>query len=225
MQRAINDSMRANNSFWFASRVFGVYITYVSVLIASIGIFVGIKTATDPGIYGVAIVFILQLVDFIQWLLRQMITMESIMVSVERAFLIAHLPNEGPLRTDYDETIGFKAEIEAEKNEEENVPKTDWPKEATIELRNFTMRYRKDFNPVLKQLNFLIKHGEKVGIVGRTGAGKSSIIQAVFRMVPGDEGSLMYIGGCDALSMGLHSLRKNISIIPQTPFLFKGSIK
>lgn len=92
-------------------------------------------------------------------------------------------------------------------------------------MKNFTMRYRKDFNPVLKNLSYLINHGEKVGIVGRTGAGKSSIIQAVFRMVPGDEGSQMLIGKTDALSMGLHSLRKNLSIIPQTPFLFKGTIR
>jgi ATP-binding cassette subfamily C (CFTR/MRP) protein 4 len=111
MQRAINDSMRANNSYWFASRVFGIYISYVSIAMAAIGVFIGIKTAKDPGIYGVAIVFILQLIDFIQWLLRQLVNMESIMVSVERAYLIAHLPDEGPLRTEYDEKIGFKDEI------------------------------------------------------------------------------------------------------------------
>lgn len=77
----------------------------------------------------------------------------------------------------------------------------------------------------MKNLSFVINDGEKVGIVGRTGAGKSSIIQAIFRMVNGDEGSKMYIGNNDALQMGLHSLRKNLSIIPQTPFLFKGTIK
>lgn len=82
MQRAVNDSMKANNSFWFASRVFGVYISYVSLIIAAAGFFIGIKTADNPGIYGVSVVFMLQLVDFIQWLLRQLINMESIMVSV-----------------------------------------------------------------------------------------------------------------------------------------------
>jgi hypothetical protein len=75
MQRFINDSMRANNSFWFASRVFGVYISYVSIALSSIGLFIGIKTASDPRIYGVAVVFIIQLVDFIQWLLRQIVNM------------------------------------------------------------------------------------------------------------------------------------------------------
>ena len=127
MIKAVNDSMRANNSYWFASRVFGAYISYASLIVAGIGIFVGIKTTDSPGIYGVSVVFILQLVDFMQWLFRQLINMESIMVSVERAFLIAHLPDEGPLRTAYDETIGFKAEIDAEKNEDAVVPKTNWP--------------------------------------------------------------------------------------------------
>jgi len=64
-----------------------------------------------------------------------------------------------------------------------------------------------------------------VGIVGRTGAGKSSIIQALFRICEPETDSQYEIGGCDALKLGLHSLRQNISVIPQTPFLFKGTIK
>ena len=63
-----------------------------------------------------------------------------------------------------------------------------------------------------------------MGIVGRTGAGKSSIVQALFRTVEPENGSFYQIGANDALAMGLHTLRKNLSVIPQTPFLFKGSI-
>ena len=66
--------------------------------------------------------------------------------------------------------------------------------------------------------------GEKIAIVGRTGAGKSSIIQMLFRIVEAESGSYE-IGGCDAHKMGLHTLRKNLSVLPQTPFLFKGTIK
>jgi ABC-type multidrug transport system fused ATPase/permease subunit len=87
------------------------------------------------------------------------------------------------------------------------------------------MKYRKNLDPVLTNINFKINGGEKVGIVGRTGAGKSSIIQALFRMVVAEPGSEIYVGGSDAQQMGLHSLRRNLSIIPQTPFLFRGSIK
>lgn len=67
--------------------------------------------------------------------------------------------------------------------------------------------------------------GEKIGIVGRTGAGKSSIIQAIFRIIEPEIGSIYEIGGFNALKMGLHSLRQHISVIPQTPFLFKGTVK
>ena len=87
------------------------------------------------------------------------------------------------------------------------------------------MRYRDQLPLVLKNLSFEIRDKEKVGIVGRTGAGKSSIIQAIFRICEPEVGSSYFIGGYDALKMGLHSLRQNISVIPQTPFLFKGTIK
>lgn len=100
-----------------------------------------------------------------------------------------------------------------------------WPARATIKFNNFSMRYRSELPLVLKNISFDIADGEKVGIVGRTGAGKSSIIQAIFRICEPEPGSVYQIGGCDALQMGLHSLRQNISVIPQTPFLFKGTIK
>ena len=87
------------------------------------------------------------------------------------------------------------------------------------------MRYRPELPLVLKDLSFSINEGERVGIVGRTGAGKSSIIQALFRIAEPEEGSIYRIDNVSALELGLHSLRQRISVIPQTPFLFKGSIK
>lgn len=70
-----------------------------------------------------------------------------------------------------------------------------------------------------------MRAGEKIGIVGRTGAGKSSIIQALFRIFEPELGSKYTVDKFDALEMGLHSLRQHISVIPQVPFLFKGSVK
>lgn len=78
---------------------------------------------------------------------------------------------------------------------------------------------------MLKEVSIKIDSKEKVGIVGRTGAGKSSIIQALFRIFEPELGSEYKINGHNALEMGLHSLRQHISVIPQVPFLFKGSVK
>ena len=77
---------------------------------------------------------------------------------------------------------------------------------------------------MLKDFSLEVEDGEKVAIVGRTGAGKSSIIQMLFRIVEIESGSYE-MGGCDARQMGLHTLRKNLSVLPQTPFLFKGTIR
>lgn len=87
------------------------------------------------------------------------------------------------------------------------------------------MRYRPELPLILKDISLNIKDGERVGIVGRTGAGKSSLIQAIFRIVEPEENSVYEIDKHNALAMGLHTLRRNLSVIPQTPFLFKGTVK
>lgn len=92
-------------------------------------------------------------------------------------------------------------------------------------MRQLSFRYQPHLPLVLKQISFEIHAKEKVGIVGRTGAGKSSIIQALFRIAEPLVGSTYEINGVDALQLGLHTLRHQISVIPQTPFLFKGTIR
>lgn len=84
MSRIVNRSAQANHSFWFASRVFGVWTSFVSNLVVAAGIFLGISWVDNAGIYGISIVFVMQVSDYMQWFLRQIINMESIMVSVER---------------------------------------------------------------------------------------------------------------------------------------------
>ena len=91
-------------------------------------------------------------------------------------------------------------------------------------LKNFSARYRESLPLVIKDLSFTVTQGQKVGIVGRTGVGKSSVIQALFRIFEPETGSVYEIGGHDALNMGLHSLRQHISVIPQVPFLFRDTI-
>lgn len=91
---------------------------------------------------------------------------------------------------------------------------TSWPSQGAIVFKNVTMRYRENLEPSLRGLNFTVEPRHKVGIVGRTGAGKSSILQALFRLVELSEGSIR-IDGEDIADLGLHLVRKGIAYIPQ----------
>lgn len=87
------------------------------------------------------------------------------------------------------------------------------------------MQYRPNLPVILNNISFSIQEGQKVGIVGRSGAGKSSIVLALYRLIEPESDCSYKIDGHDALKMGLHSLRKHISLIPQTPFVFNGTIR
>lgn len=110
------------------------------------------------------------------------------------------------------------ASIEEDKHQQ-------WPPSPSVSLDNFSARYNEKHPLVLKQICLSFAPGEKIGIVGRTGAGKSSIIQALFRLFEPEPGSQYRIDQYNALEMGLHSLRQHISVIPQMPFIFKGTIR
>lgn len=86
------------------------------------------------------------------------------------------------------------------------------------------MKYREELEPSINQLTFTVQPKMKVGIVGRTGAGKSSILQALFRLCELHEGKIL-IDGVDISKLGLHILRKSIAYIPQSPFLLQGTIR
>nr|XP_012135493.1 PREDICTED: probable multidrug resistance-associated protein lethal(2)03659 isoform X1 [Megachile rotundata] len=104
-------------------------------------------------------------------------------------------------------------------------PPDDWPKYGEVTLKNVSMKYEEDKPPVLKNLNVTIEPGWKVGIVGRTGAGKTSLISVLFRLFDeGLEGQII-IDEKDIKTLGLHELRSKISIIPQQPFLFSESLR
>jgi ABC-type multidrug transport system fused ATPase/permease subunit len=97
---------------------------------------------------------------------------------------------------------------------------TEWPTAGRIEIKDLELCYRPELPPVLKGISLDIKAGEKIGIVGRTGAGKSSIISAVYRLVELSGGSVV-IDGVDVSQIGLRELRTSLSIIPQFPILFQ----
>ena len=146
------------------------------------------------------------IVGTLQHGVKQSSEMVAQMTSVERILQYTKLPTEGEWHSD-------------------NPPPQDWPVEGRVSLRNVSLSYDKNEPPVLKNLNVTIEPGWKVGVVGRTGAGKSSLISALFRLfAEGLEGEIK-IDGIDTSTLGLHELRSQISIIPQQPFLFSESLR
>eukprot|EP00903_Cladosiphon_okamuranus_P016201 g14950.t2 len=182
------------------------------VLIASCFFSVAVNDysdAVDAGLLGAALVYVNQLGGLFQWSVRQSAEVENQMVSAERVLGYCRVPQEASLESE----LGRK-------------PKDDWPAKGTIEVRDMSMRYREDLPPVLKGLTLSIKGGSRVGVVGRTGAGKSSLIAALFRLVEYDrDRGAIEIDGLDISTLGLHDLRPRMSVVPQTPFLFSGSMR
>jgi len=161
-----------------------------------------------PSTAGVLLTYVLQVVGMIQFAIRQLAEMENAMNSTER---VQYYANELP------------SEI-ATVEQKLITPAQDWPQVGNILFNDVHMRYRPGLPLVLKGLDVGIQGGERVGIVGRTGAGKSSIMSCLFRLVELDGGHIT-IDGVDISKISLHDLRSRISIIPQDPTLFKGTIR
>ncbi|XP_046619595.1 ATP-binding cassette sub-family C member 4-like isoform X2 [Neodiprion virginianus] len=168
---------------------------------------------------GLAITQAMALTGVIQWGMRQSAEVANQLMSVERVIEYTQLAPEPNLR---DKGITKKRKAKS-MSQQPPPPPQDWPSYGCIRLIDVYMRYVEDEAPVLKGLNLVIRPGEKVGIVGRTGAGKSSLISALFRLAK-IEGS-MQIDDIDTGSICLEDLRARISIIPQDPVLFSGTLR
>jgi len=164
------------------------------------------KDSLTPGLVGLSVSYALSVTQTLNWLVRMTSELETNIVAVERL-------------KEYSET-----QCEAEWKLESDEKLLEWPEKASIEFKNVNARYREGLPLVLKDLSFAIEAGQKVGIVGRTGAGKSSVTLTLFRIVELDQGQIC-IDGIDIASLGLHTLRNKLTIIPQDPVLFSGSLR
>ncbi|CAF1568200.1 unnamed protein product, partial [Didymodactylos carnosus] len=158
----------------------------------------------DASEIALAVSYALNLLGLFQWMIRQSVEVETQMTAVERVLEYCHLDQEPPSHTNFR-------------------PNANWPACGEIDFKDVSFRYSSDSPPVLKNLTLKIYSGEKIGIVGRTGAGKSSFIQTLFRMA--ESTGQIYIDSVDIFQIGLYDLRRQISIIPQDPVLFTGTMR
>ncbi|XP_012625198.2 ATP-binding cassette sub-family C member 4 isoform X2 [Microcebus murinus] len=188
-------------SRWFAVRLDAICALFV--IVVSFGTLI-LAQSLDAGQVGLALSYSLTIMGMFQWCVRQSAEVENMMISVERVMEYTNLEKEAPW-------------------EYQKRPPPAWPHEGVIIFDNVNFMYSLDGPVVLKHLTALIKSQEKVGIVGRTGAGKSSLIAALFRLSE-PEGKI-WIDKILTTEIGLHDLRKKMSIIPQEPVLFTGTMR
>ncbi|MQL75607.1 hypothetical protein Taro_007977 [Colocasia esculenta] len=155
---------------------------------------------------GLLLTYALNITNLLTAVLRLASLAENSLNAVERVGTYIELPSEAPLVI------------------ESNRPPPGWPSSGDIRFQDVVLRYRPELPPVLHGISFTITGSEKVGIVGRTGAGKSSMLNALFRIVELERGQI-FIDECDISKLGLTDLRKVLGIIPQSPVLFSGTIR
>ncbi|XP_070415544.1 ATP-binding cassette sub-family C member 2 isoform X1 [Equus przewalskii] len=147
----------------------------------------------------------LNITQTLNWLVRMTSETETNIVAVERIDEYINVENEAPWVTD-------------------KKPPAGWPSKGEIQFSNYEVRYRPELDLVLKGITCDIKSTEKIGVVGRTGAGKSSLTNSLFRILEAAGGQII-IDGVDIASIGLHDLREKLTIIPQDPILFSGTLR
>ncbi|XP_039780041.1 ABC transporter C family MRP4 [Panicum virgatum] len=160
----------------------------------------------EPSMAGLAVTYGLNLnARMSRWILS-FCKLENRIISVERIYQYCKIPSEAPLVI------------------ENCRPPSSWPENGNIELIDLKVRYKDDLPLVLHGVSCMFPGGKKIGIVGRTGSGKSTLIQALFRLIEPTGGKII-IDNIDISAIGLHDLRSRLSIIPQDPTLFEGTIR
>ncbi|MCJ1476928.1 hypothetical protein MMC13_005597 [Lambiella insularis] len=201
----INNHNRPFIYLWAANRWLALRIDFAGAFFAAALVVANVGTI-DSGAAGLSLTYALRFNESILWLVRLAADNEQNMNHMERIKQYLELEQEA------------KAVIP------ENKPPGNWPSHGRVEFVQYSARYRSDLDQVLKKLTLSIGAEEKVGIVGRTGAGKSSLAVALFRGLEADEGKIL-IDGVDIGLIGLQDLRENITIVPQDPTLFTGTIR
>ncbi|KAK3754081.1 hypothetical protein RRG08_024158 [Elysia crispata] len=200
-----------NLSFYFSSIVANRWLGWClemigNLVVLSSALFAVLSRNLAAGLVGLSVSYSTQVTGALNYLVRTFSELETNIVSVERI-------------KEYSETP-----TEAAWENPQNTPGINWPDKGEIQFRDYQTRYRPGLELVLKGVTCRINSGEKVGIVGRTGAGKSSLTVALFRLIEAASGSIV-IDGIPIANLGLHDLRSRLTILPQDPVIFSGTLR
>lgn len=182
------------------------FIGCVILCISTLFMIIMPSSIIKPEYVGLSLSYGLSLNVVLFWTIYMTCFVENKMVSVERIKQFIKVPSE------------------AEWEIKECMPSPNWPAHGHIDLKDLQVRYRSNTPLVLKGITLGIRGGEKIGVVGRTGSGKSTLIQVFFRLVEPCGGKII-IDGVDICKIGLHDLRSRFGIIPQEPVLFQGTVR
>merc|ERR1712130_388829 len=203
-----NFYMRHLWSRYTMNRWLGVRLEFIGSLIVLGASLFGVigRYKVSAAFIGLSISNSLLITDSFISIVRLLVDAESNLTSCERALKYCQIQSEGPYTS------------------EESEITTQWPSRGAVTFEDFTMSYRRGIDPVIRGVSFNINPGEKIGVVGRTGAGKSSLVAALLRMTDCTEGKV-FIDNVDISSVGLEDLRTKITVIPQEYHMFTGSIR
>ncbi|KAK8926917.1 ATP-dependent bile acid permease [Metarhizium anisopliae] len=204
----VNTQSRPFIYLWACNRWLSFRADLLGNLVSfSAGVFIILSLGKiDAGAAGISLSYAMNFTENVLWLVRLYGMNEQNMNSMERVKEYLDLDQEAAAVV------------------EKNRPPESWPDKGNVEFVDYTTRYRDDLDPVLKGITLKINAREKVGIVGRTGAGKSSLALGIFRALEAEKGRIV-IDGINIGKIGLRDLRENITIVPQDPTLFMGTIR
>ena len=204
----VNTHNRPFIYLWAANRWLAFRVDIVGALVSFFtGAFIVLSVGhVDAGAAGLAMTYAVTFTENVLWFVRLYASNEQNMNAVERI-------------KEY-----LDVDQEAAAIVPENRPEANWPSKGSVEFIGYSTRYRSDFDLVLRHVTFRVLPGEKVGVVGRTGAGKSSLALALFRALEAEDGKIL-VDDVDIGLIGLQDLRDNIVMVPQDPTLFTGTIR
>jgi ABC-type multidrug transport system fused ATPase/permease subunit len=195
---------------WLSTRLqfIGSIITLSTSLLALGSLYS--NNRMSAGLIGLIMSYAMRVTSSLSFIVRRSVEIESDIVCCERIF----------------EYCKLEPEINEELIKDKLIKKLPigWPFEGKIKFNNYSTRYRENLDPILKNISFSVNSKEKIGIIGRTGAGKSSLVLSIFRLIEPINGYIE-IDGLNTSKLKLHDLRKNLSIIPQDAQCIEGTIK